>query len=99
VQRGDLELLAARLAHQLVVHADQVIAKLLELGAVALVGARRQPVLFDAADPAHRILVGAATTRARVAGRTCFRTIRKERAFVESHRRDRIRCQVSGVRY
>jgi hypothetical protein len=85
VQRWDLDLLAARLAHDLIVHTDQVVAELGELGAVALVGARRQPILLHAPHPAHAVLIGAPAAVAGDLGRSGFRSIGKEGAFVEGH--------------
>jgi hypothetical protein len=85
VQRGDLELLAARPAHHLVVDADQVIAQLRELRAIAFVGARRQAILLHASDPSHGVLVGAMAARARVSRRPVFGFVVEERTLVESH--------------
>ena len=88
VQRGDLDLLAARLADHLIVYADEMVSQLGELRPVALVGAGRQPILFDAPHPADRVLVGAPAPRARHAQRTGFVAIGEEGAFVEGHKRD-----------
>ena len=79
MHRRDLELLAARLADDLVVDTDQVIAQLGELRAIAFVGSWRQPILLDAAHPAHGVFVGAAAARAGTAARTRFRSCRRRR--------------------
>jgi hypothetical protein len=63
MHRRDLELLRARLAGHLIVHANQVVAKLRKLRAVALVRTGRQPVLLGPAYPAHRVFVGPTTPR------------------------------------
>jgi hypothetical protein len=85
VQRRDLDLLAARLAHDLVVDADEMVAQLGELGPVALVGARWQPVLLDPAHPADAVLVGPPAARAGHLGRTGLGAVGEESAFVERH--------------
>jgi hypothetical protein len=85
VQRRDLEPLPARLADQLVVHANQVIAELGELRAIAFVGARRQPVLLDAPYPPYVVFVGTLTPRAGVARWPRFVFVGEECAFVEGH--------------
>jgi hypothetical protein len=87
MQRRDFELLSARLAHDLVVDANQMIAKLGELGAVSLVGAGRKTVLLDAANPPHVVIVGAAAARAGIPRRSRFRFVEEESAFVECHGR------------
>src|SRR4051794_27951644 len=58
VLRGNLELLAAARARDLVVEAQQVVSQLGELGAVALVGAGREPGLLRSPDPADAVLAG-----------------------------------------
>jgi hypothetical protein len=82
VQRGDLEPLPARLADQLVVEPQQVIAELGELGAVALVGAGRQPILLHSTDPAHVVVAGPATARTGVLRGPGFRFFGEEGALV-----------------
>jgi hypothetical protein len=63
VQRGDLEPLAAGLAHDFVVDANEMVPQLRELGSVALIRARREPILLDAPNPADRVLVGPIAAR------------------------------------
>jgi hypothetical protein len=53
MHRRNLELLRAGLAHDLIIHANQVVTKLGEFGAVALVGARWQTILLGATDPTY----------------------------------------------
>jgi hypothetical protein len=65
VHRRDVELLAARTADDLVVHTDQVVAQLGKFGAVPFIGAGRQPIFFCPANPAHRVVIGAAAPRTR----------------------------------
>src|ERR1700730_12889981 len=57
--RRDVELLAARLAGDGIVHADHVVAQLREHRAISRVGAGRNAVLAHADDPAHPVLVDA----------------------------------------
>jgi hypothetical protein len=85
VQRRDLELFPARLADQLVVHADQVIAKLGKLRPIAFIGARRQAVLLDAPHPPHVVFIGTLTPWAGEARRASFVFVGEECAFVEGH--------------
>src|SRR2546421_280379 len=59
VLRRDLEFLAARLARDLIVQAEQIVAELRELFPIGFVGARRQPVLLRAAHPPDAVLGGA----------------------------------------
>jgi hypothetical protein len=53
MHRRNLESLAARLAYDLIVDANEVVAKLGKLRAVALVGAGRQPIFFGTPYPTH----------------------------------------------
>jgi hypothetical protein len=85
VHRRNLEALAARLTGELVVDANQVVAQLGELGAVALVGIAGRPVLLGAPDPTQLVIVGAPAARTGVAARALFRTFVEEGAFVEGH--------------
>ncbi|MGQ0734711.1 MAG: hypothetical protein ACT4QD_13780 [Acidobacteriota bacterium] len=87
VQRRDLELLPAGLAHHLVVDANQMIAHFPEFRAVAFVGAGRQAVFLDSAHPSNVVVVGAATAGARVARGTILGAVVEEGAFVEGHSR------------
>jgi hypothetical protein len=82
MHRRDLEALAARLAHDLVVHANQVVTQLRELGTVALVGTRRNAVLLRASDPAHAVFVRAAATRATQPLVSVFVLVKEEGALV-----------------
>jgi hypothetical protein len=86
VHRRNLEALAARLTGQFVVDADQVIAQLLELGAVLFVGVAGHPVFLGSPHPAHLVVVGALAPRARVAAVALLGPFVEERAFVECHR-------------
>jgi hypothetical protein len=85
MKRGDLELLPAGLADQLVVEPEEVIAELGELRAVALVGAGRQAILLGTTNPAHAVLIRAPAARAGVAGRSRLGLVGEEGALVESH--------------
>lgn len=87
MQRRYFELLSARLANDFVVDANQMIAKLGELGAVPFIGARGQPIFLDAPHPAHVVVVGAAASGAGVTRRPRFRFVEKERSFIQSHGR------------
>jgi hypothetical protein len=87
MQRGDFDLLAARLAHDLVVDANQMIAKFGELGAIPFIGPRWQPILLDASHPSHVVVVGATASGARVTRRPRFRFVEEERAFIKGHGR------------
>jgi hypothetical protein len=78
----DLELLPARFAHHLVVDPDQVVAKLGELRAVTLVGARRQPILLRPPDPTDGIVVRTPATGTREPFVTVFASIKEERTLV-----------------
>jgi hypothetical protein len=62
VHRRDLELLAAGPADHLVIDANQVIAQLRELGAIAFIRARRQPIFLGPPHPSHGVLIGPAAT-------------------------------------
>ena len=83
--RGDFELLAARLARDVVVEPEQVIAQFRELGPIDVVGARRQPVLLRAAHPADAVVVGALAFRAGKPALPGFRFVVEQGAFVEGH--------------
>jgi hypothetical protein len=85
VHRRNLEALAARLTGELVVDADQVVAQLRELGAVALVGVAGRPIFLRAPHPAQLVVTGAAAARTGVAARALFGTFVEEGAFVEGH--------------
>jgi hypothetical protein len=82
MHRRNLESLAARLAHDLVVHPDQVVAELCELRPIALVGAGRQAIFFRPPYPAHRIFIRASATRATEPLVAIFVFIEEEGAFV-----------------
>jgi len=86
VHRRNLEALATRLTGEFVVDANQVIAQLLELGAVLLVGVAWHPVLLGTPHPAHLVVVGALAAGARVAAVALLGPFVEERAFVECHR-------------
>ena len=81
----DFELLAAGLAADLVVQAQQVVAKLGKLGAILIVGARGKSISFDAADPADAVLIRPPASGTLISSRTRFRLFGEECAFVESH--------------
>ena len=84
--RRDLELFPARLAGHLVVKTQQVIAKLVELGAI--LAARRLPVLaFGAAHPADAVFTGPLAARTGVLRRPVLGFVLEIRFFVESHER------------
>jgi hypothetical protein len=85
MQRRDFEFLSARLADDFVVDANQMIAKLGEFGAIAFIGARRQPIFLDAPHPAHVVVVGAAAPGAGVTRRPRFRFVEEEGALVQGH--------------
>jgi hypothetical protein len=85
MHRRNLEPLAARLAGELVVDADQVIAQLGELGAVALVGVAGQPVFLRPAHPLHLVVIRAAAPRTREAAVSLLGPFVEEGAFVECH--------------
>jgi hypothetical protein len=85
VHRGDLESLAAGLALDLIVDANEVVAQLGELRPIALVGARGQAVLLRPPHPTHGILVGPSTPWAAQSLAAVFGSVGEERAFVESH--------------
>lgn len=87
MQRRDFEFLSARLADDFVVDANQMIAKLGEFGAIAFVGARRQPIFLDAPHPPHVVVVGPTAARAGIPRRSRFRFVEEESAFVECHGR------------
>jgi hypothetical protein len=87
VQRRDFDLLSARLANDFVVDTNQMIAKLGEFGAIAFIGARRQPIFLDAPHPADVVVVGAAAPGAGVTRRPRFRFVDEERAFIQCHGR------------
>jgi hypothetical protein len=82
VERRNLELLPARLAHDLVVDSDQMVAELREFGAVALIRPGRQAIFLHAPDPPHVVFIGAMAARARVARGSRFVFVGKEGAFV-----------------
>ena len=85
VLRRDLEFLAAGLARDLVVEAEQVVAQLGELGPVALVGPGRQPLLLRAPHPADAVFAGPPALGALIPSGPGFRFFGEKRAFVESH--------------
>jgi hypothetical protein len=79
----DLELLAARLAGHLIVDAQQVIAQLLELGAVL---ALWLPVLaLRTPHPAQAVLVDPLAPRARELRRPVLRLLNEECFLVKRH--------------
>src|SRR5262249_27259192 len=82
VLRRDLELLAARLAGDLVVEAKQVVAQLGELGAVDFIGAGRQPILLGASHPANAVVVGPVALGTLIAAGSRFRFVVEKRALV-----------------
>jgi hypothetical protein len=82
MHRRDFEALPARLAHHLVVDSNQVVAQLRELGAISLVGARRQLVLLLTPDPSHGVFIGTAAARTRQPFVSLFVFVEKERALV-----------------
>jgi len=85
VERWNLEFLAARLAHDFVVHANQMVAQLRKLRAVSLISTGRQPILFDAPHPPDGVLVCAVTSRTRIPRGALFRFVGEEGPFVEGH--------------
>jgi hypothetical protein len=82
VHRRDLESLRARFADDLVVHTNEVIAQLGELGAIALVGAGRQTIFFRAPYPSHGVLVRTAAARTTESLVAIFVFVEEEGAFV-----------------
>jgi hypothetical protein len=58
VLRGDLDLLAAGVARDLVVEPEQVVAQFRELGPVTVVGSGRRPVLLRTLDPSNAEFAG-----------------------------------------
>jgi hypothetical protein len=82
VHGGNLEPFTARLADDLVVYANQMVAQLGELRAITFVGARRQAILLRAPHPAHGVFIGATTPRAAQSLGAIFISIGEECAFV-----------------
>jgi hypothetical protein len=85
MHRRDLEAFRARLAHHLIVYADQVVAQLREFRPVALVGALRDAILLDTPHPANRVFVGPAAPRTTESLRAVLGAVGEEGAFVEGH--------------
>jgi hypothetical protein len=82
VHRRNLEPLAARLADHFVVHANEVVAQFGELGAIALIGPRWEPILLRPANPAYGVLVGPPATRATQPLCSIFVLVEEEGALV-----------------
>src|SRR5687767_4826972 len=80
--RRDLEPLAARLARDVVVHANQVILRLLEQRAVARVGPAGKLRLLGAPHPADAVLVGPPAPRTLERVLALFRFLREKLTFV-----------------
>src|SRR4051794_20342572 len=83
--RRNLELLPAGLAGDFVGGAQQVVAELCELRAIAFVRATGRSVLLDPPDPTDAVLVGAPALRALIPSLPGLWFLRKKRAFVEGH--------------
>ena len=81
--RRHLELLAARLAGHLVVEAQQVIAQLVELGAVLAL--RLAILALGAPHPAEAVLVDPLASRTRILRRPVFRLLDEECFLVKRH--------------
>jgi hypothetical protein len=82
MHRGNLESLAARLAHDLIVDANEVVAQLRELRTIAFVRALRHPIFLRSPHPAHRILIRAAAARATKPLVAILVLVEEESAFV-----------------
>jgi hypothetical protein len=82
MHRGDLEALTARLAHDLVVHTNQMIAQLRKLRTITLVGASREAILLRSPYPPDRVLIGATAPRATQSLGAVFVFVEEECAFV-----------------
>src|SRR5467141_3104879 len=78
----NLEPLAARLARDVVIDADQVILHFREHRAVTLVGAGRHVRFLGAAHPANRVVVRTPAARALEPRRTLLRFLVEELTFV-----------------
>ena len=82
---GDLESLAAGLARDVVVEAEQVVAQLCELGPVARVGPGRQSTFLRVPYPPNAVVDGPSALGALIPSESRFRFFREKRAFVEGH--------------
>jgi hypothetical protein len=83
--RRNLEFLAAGLACDLIVEAEQVVAQLCEPGPVLLVSSRRQPILFRAPHPPNAVFAGPSAPGALIPSGSGFRLFREKGAFVQGH--------------
>ena len=84
--RGDVELLAARLAGYGVVDTNHVVLELGEQRAIALVGPGRNAILARAHDPAHLVFVDALAARTGQLVQPRLVLVVEKIAFVERHR-------------
>jgi hypothetical protein len=82
VHRRNLEALAAGLTNDFVVNANEMVAELGELRAIALVRAGRQAVLLRASDPPDRILIGSAAARTTQPLAAVLVSVDEEGAFI-----------------
>ena len=78
MERRDFEFLPARLAHHVIVQAQQVIAQLVELGSIVGVAALRWTILLGPADVADAVLIRALAPRAGVLRRTVLGALAEE---------------------
>jgi predicted Rossmann fold flavoprotein len=81
----NLEFLAARLAGDFIVEAEQVVPELGELGPVVLVGPGRQPVFLGAAHPPNVVFTRSPTLGTLIPPRSGFRSVREQGTLAEGH--------------
>ena len=84
--RGDIELLATRLASHRIVDADHVVAQLGKERPVSFVSTWRDTIFSRANDPTHLVVVGAPAPWTSQPVGSHFVPIVEEIAFVERHR-------------
>jgi hypothetical protein len=82
VHRRNFEPLAAGLADDLIVDANEMIPQLGKLRPIALIRARRQPILLGSPDPPYRVLVRSPAPWTAEALFASFRLVEEEGAFV-----------------